>query len=288
MRFTKMHGAGNDYIFLDAINQDLGGEDLPHLARVLSDRHFGIGGDGIVLIQLSDQADFGWRFFNADGSEAEMCGNAIRCFAKYVYERGLTTKTEFAVETGAGLIRPAVHVECGRVTSVTVDMGAPRLARKAIPMAGEPADERVLEEPLEVSGETYRVTCVSMGNPHCVIFVDDVAGAPVTTLGPAIEHHPLFPARTNVEFLRVAAPDLLEMRVWERGSGETLACGTGAAASVVAAHLTGRSGREATVKLRGGDLWFEWREDDRVFMTGPAVEVFSGEVDPRTLGPRGS
>jgi len=288
MHFTKMHGSGNDYIYLDAIRQDLSEEDLPRLARLLSDRSFGIGGDGIILVMSSDEADFRMRMFNADGSEAEMCGNGMRCFAKYVHEHGLTAKTDLVIQTGAGLIRPRLHVEGGQVVSVTVDMGTPRLARNAIPMAGEPADEPVVDQPLEVDGHEYRVTCVSMGNPHCVLFVDDVPSAPVTTLGSLVEHHPAFPARTNVEFIRVVEPTVLEMRVWERGSGETLACGTGASASVVAANLNGKASRACTARLRGGDLLIEWADDGHVLLTGPAVEVFSGEVEPAALSRRPS
>ena len=283
MRFTKMHGLGNDYIYIDTFSEDLSGLDIPDLAIKLSDRNFGIGGDGIILIGPSERADFRMRMFNADGSEGEMCGNGMRCFAKYVYEHGLTEKSELEVETGAGLIKPSLTVEGGVVTSVTVNMGPPRLARREIPMAGEPADEPVIDEALTVDGEEYRITCVSMGNPHCVQFVDDVASAPVTTLGPRIENHEAFPQRTNVEFIRVERPDLLHMRVWERGSGETLACGTGACASAVAANLLEKAGRSCTVRLRGGDLQIEWAENDHVFLTGPAVEVFAGEVDPSAL-----
>lgn len=283
MRFTKMHGLGNDYIYIDTFSEDLSGLDIPDLAIKLSDRNFGIGGDGIILIGPSERADFRMRMFNADGSEGEMCGNGMRCFAKYVYEHGLTEKSELEVETGAGLIKPSLTVEGGVVTSVTVNMGPPRLARREIPMAGEPADEPVIDEALTVDGEEYRITCVSMGNPHCVQFVDDVASAPVTTLGPRIENHEAFPQRTNVEFIRIERPDLLHMRVWERGSGETLACGTGACASVVAANLLGKAGRTCTVRLLGGDLHIEWAENDHVFLTGPAVEAFAGEVDPSAL-----
>jgi diaminopimelate epimerase len=278
-----MHGLGNDYIYIDAINQDLSGVDLPDLAVKLSDRNFGIGGDGIILICASEAADFRMRMLNADGSESEMCGNGMRCFAKYVYDHGLTDKTELVVETGAGPIKPRMTVENGRVTVVTVDMGEPRLARKDIPMAGEPADEPVIDEPLFVDGQEYRVTCVSMGNPHCAQLVDSVESAPVTTLGPRIELHEAFPQRTNVEFIRVERPDLVHMRVWERGSGETLACGTGACASAVAANLLGLADRSCTVRLRGGDLAIEWAENDHVFLTGPAVEAFAGEVDPTAL-----
>jgi diaminopimelate epimerase len=283
MRITKMHGIGNDYIYVDALNQDLAGLDLPALARSLSDRHFGVGGDGIILVLPSDQADFRMRMFNSDGSEAEMCGNGMRCFAKYVHDHGLTDKTELVVETGAGLIRPSLQITDGTVTTVTVDMGRPVLARERIPMAGSPADQPVVDEPLVVGGEEYRITCVSMGNPHCVLFVDNVSEAPVHAIGPLIENHPAFPARTNVEFVCVAGPALLHMRVWERGSGETLACGTGASASAVAASLTGRAERACTVKLLGGKLDIQWRHDDRVVLTGPAVEVFDAEVDLDSL-----
>lgn len=283
MQITKMHGIGNDYIYIDGTTQDLSGLDLPVLARALSDRHFGVGGDGMILILPSDQADFRMRMFNSDGSESEMCGNGLRCFARYVYDHGLTASTELVVETGAGLLRPTLHLTDGEVTSVTVNMGVPILARERIPMLGSPADGPVIEEGLVVGDQEYRITCVSMGNPHCVLFVDDVAEAPVRTLGPLIEHHEVFPARTNVEFVHVQAPTVLRMRVWERGSGETLACGTGASASVVAASLTGRAGRVCTVKLSGGDLTIDWRDDGDLFLTGPAVEVFAGEVDPAHL-----
>jgi diaminopimelate epimerase len=279
MRFTKMHGLGNDYVYLDGIGQDLSACDLPQLSRVLSDRHFGVGGDGIILILPSDVADFRMRIFNPDGSEAEMCGNGVRCFAKYVYDHGLTDKLGLAIETGAGMIRPALFLgPSGRVEKARVDMGPPRLARRDIPMTGEPADQPAVNKVLAVAGEALAVTCVSMGNPHCVVFVDDVAQFPVAQVGPAIENHPAFPRRTNVEFAAVEGPELIRMRVWERGAGETLACGTGACATLVAASLTGRAGRMATVRLIGGDLEIEWADDDHVCMTGPATEVFSGEL----------
>lgn len=282
MRFTKLHGLGNDYVYLDGVTQDLAGFDLPTLARVLSDRHFGVGGDGIILILPSQSADFRMRIFNSDGSEAEMCGNGIRGFAKYVYEHGLTSKTQLAVETGAGIIRPKLLIaHDGRVEKVRVDMGSPRLARAEIPMAGEPPDQPVINEALAVDDETFTITCVSMGNPHCVVFLDaatDLTAFPVSTLGPAIENHRAFPRRTNVEFAIVKEPQRILMRVWERGAGETLACGTGACATLVAAALTGRADRKATVQLPGGELEIEWADDDHVYMTGPAVEVFSGEL----------
>lgn len=278
MRFTKMHGLGNDYIYLDAINQDLTPYNPSELARVLSDRHFGIGGDGIILILPSDMADFRMRMFNADGSEAEMCGNGIRAFAKYVYEHGLTDKTQLAIETGAGIIRPQLGVENGRVVEVRVDMGEPRLARRELPMEGGPPDQPAIDETIVVGGEELAVTCLSMGNPHCVVFVDEVDNYPVHELGPRIENHELFPNRTNVEFAAVMDPRHLDVRVWERGAGETMACGTGACATVVAAALTGRAEREATVELLGGSLRVEWASDNHVYLTGPASEVFTGEL----------
>lgn len=280
MKFTKMHGLGNDYIFVDALEERIPEEELPALAREISHRHFGVGADGLILILFSAEADFRMRVFNADGSEAEMCGNGIRCFAKYVYDRGLTRKTDIRVETLAGMISPHLTVEGGEVTAVRVDMGEPRLKRKDIPMAGPPED-RVLEEPLKVGREEFRVTCVSMGNPHCIIFVDEIWAVDLDRLGPLIERHPVFPERTNVEFVRVHDPGEITMRVWERGSGITLACGTGACASVVAGNLLGRVGREATVHLPGGDLLVEWASDNHVYMTGPAVTVCEGQYYPR-------
>ncbi len=278
MRFTKLHGLGNDYVYLNGFEDDLSSYDLPELARILSDRHFGIGSNGIILILPSEQADFLMRIFNSDGSEAEMCGNGLRGFAKYVYEHGLTDKLKLEVETGAGILPLAMEATQGEVVAVSLNLGQPRLQRQQIPMTGEPAEERVIEEPLEVDDTTVQITCVSMGNPHCVIFVDDVDSFPVTELGPKIENHQLFPERTNVEFITVLDRQHLQMRVWERGAGETLACGTGAAAATVAGVLTDRSDRRVEIHLRGGQLQVEWAEDEHVFLTGPATEVFSGEV----------
>ena len=278
MRFAKLHGLGNDYIYLNGLEQDLSEYDLGKLARILSDRHFGIGSNGIILILPSEQADFRMRIFNSDGSEAEMCGNGLRGLAKCVYEHGLTDKLKLEVETGAGILPLAMEAVEGEVVAVSLNMGQPRLQRQQIPMRGEPAEERVLEEPLEVDDTTVQITCVSMGNPHCVIFVDDVDSFPVTELGPKIENHELFPERTNVEFITVLDRQHLRMRVWERGAGETLACGTGAAAATVAGVLADRSDRRVEVHLRGGQLQVEWAEDNHVFLTGPATEVFSGEV----------
>jgi len=277
LRFTKMHGLGNDYIFVNGLSERLPRISLPGLARALSDRHFGIGADGLILVLPSRSAQFRMQVFNADGSEAEMCGNGIRMFARYVYEHGLTRDRELAVETLAGVIRPRLMVRGGRVASVRVDMGEPRLERSEIPMRGKPG--RVIGEALRVDGERYEVTAVSMGNPHCVIFVKEVAEFPVARVGPAIERHRAFPRRTNVEFVQVLGRSALRMRVWERGAGETLACGTGACATLVAAVLNGKADRKATVHLPGGDLKIEWREsDNHVYMTGPAEEVFCGEI----------
>jgi diaminopimelate epimerase len=280
--FVKIEGAGNDYIYLDGIGGELPPGDPAEWARRLSDRHFGVGGDGLILVLRGERAPFRMRMFNADGSEGEMCGNGMRGFAKLVYERGYTTATAFAVETGAGVIRPEVFVRDGRVHRVRVDMGRPRLRRGDIPMAGD-ADAEAREVALDVGGRYLTVTAVSMGNPHAVVFLDHPpADADVLGDGPRLERHPAFPRRANVEFVQVLGPAELRLRVWERGSGETLACGTGACAAVVAAALTGRAGRRAVVHVPGGDLEVAWSEaDDRVYLTGPTVEVFRGTFDPR-------
>ena len=274
MKFTKMHGIGNDYIYVNGFEEQI---DHPvEVARAVSDRHFGIGSDGLILILPSTQADFRMRMFNADGSEAQMCGNGIRCLAKYVYDRGMTQKTTIQVETLAGVLALQLFPSHGVVEKVCVKMGEPRLERAQIPMQG-PAG-RVLREPLVVDGTTFEVTAVSMGNPHCIVFVDDPQMFDVTSWGPRFEHHPAFPEGVNTEFVQVLDAQTFSMRVWERGSGETLACGTGASAVVVACHLTGRTGRRVTGHLRGGSLELEWHEtDNQVYMTGPAVEVFNGE-----------
>lgn len=273
MKFTKMQGAGNDYIYIN------GFEAIPpHLSSLavkMSDRHFGVGSDGLVMIVPSKTCDFGMRMFNADGTEAEMCGNAARCVGKYLYDHGMTDKTELTLETMAGVKRIYLTVAHGRVTSVKVDMGEPRLLPGDLPVL-LPGD-RVVAQPIEVCGHRFSMTCVSMGNPHAVIFLDDLQAYDLHAIGRAIEHHELFPRRTNVEFVKVLAPDVLQMRVWERGAGETLACGTGACASLVAAVLNDRSRRAATLRLVGGDLQIEWDEtSNHVFMTGDAVTVFEG------------
>jgi diaminopimelate epimerase len=275
MRFTKMHGCGNDYIYVDCFR-----EPMPHdpggVSRAISDRHFGVGSDGLILICPSDKADARMRMFNADGSEAEMCGNGIRCVAKYVYDHRLVRKPTLTVETGRGVLTLDLEISGGGMRHVRVDMGEPILEAERVPttLAGNP----VLNAPLDVAGRMLAVTCVSMGNPHCVTYVPEITDELVLGVGPQLANHPAFPRRTNVEFVRMNLPDDVTMRVWERGSGETLACGTGACAVAVAGVLTGRTAREITVHLSGGDLQLEWSErDNHVYMAGPAVEVFSGE-----------
>ncbi len=278
IRFTKMHGLGNDFVVVDCMETLPAEEKLPALAKALCDRHFGVGADGLILVLPSRAADFKMRIFNADGGEAEMCGNGIRTFAKFVYERGYTRERELEVETLAGIIRPRLRVRGGKVARVRVDMGEPRLARSEIPMKG-PDQEKVVGERIRVEGRRYEITAVSMGNPHCVLFVEDMERAKVEQIGPAIECHDLFPRRTNVEFVQIVGQGDIKMRVWERGAGETLACGTGASAALVAAVLNGLSARKATMHLRGGDLQVSWNpEDNHVFIEGPAAEVFTGET----------
>ena len=275
MRFTKMHGAGNDYVYVDCITHPMP-HDPAGLSRRISDRHFGVGSDGLILICPSERADARMRMFNADGSEAEMCGNGVRCVAKYVHDHGLVRKPRLTVETGRGVLTLDLDVHDGRVRQVTVDMGEPILQGERIPttLPGDPPKDAALELP----GRTLRVTCVSMGNPHCVTYVDEITDDWVLSVGPQVERHPAFPRRTNAEFVRVNRPGDVTLRVWERGSGETLACGTGACAVAVAGVLTGRTARQIVAHLPGGDLQLHWSEkDNHVYMTGPAVEVFSGE-----------
>jgi diaminopimelate epimerase len=275
MHITKMQGCGNDYVYVDCFRQPMP-HDPAGLSRIISDRHFGIGGDGLILICPSDKADGRMRMFNADGSESEMCGNGIRCVAKYLYDHGLVRRSPLTIETGRGILTLELEVSGGAVRQVRVDMGEPIVQAERIPttLPGDPPQETTLE----VGGQTLRVTCVSMGNPHCITFVETITDAQVLGLGPQVERHVAFPRRTNVEFVRVNRPDDVTLRVWERGSGETLACGTGACAVAVAGHLTGRTQRRITAHLPGGDLQLYWSEvDNHVYMTGPAVEVFSGE-----------
>ncbi|PRX24054.1 diaminopimelate epimerase [Orenia metallireducens] len=277
MKFTKMHGLGNDFVLIDCMEQEV--KNPSQLAQEMCDRNFGIGADGLVLILPSDlaEADYRMRIFNPDGSEPQMCGNAIRCFAKYLYERELTEKTKLNIETLAGIIRPELILKDGAVELVKVDMGEPILRRSEIPMEGE-EQEQVIKEELAVGTEVFEVTAVSMGNPHCIIFVDDIEEIELSNWGPQIETHKVFPEDINVEFIEVLNQDEIEMRVWERGAGITLACGTGACASTVAAILNGYTNRKITVHLAGGDLVIEWADNNnRVYMSGPATEVFEGE-----------
>ncbi|MGZ0050282.1 diaminopimelate epimerase [Brevibacillus gelatini] len=278
MNFTKLHGLGNDYVYVNCFEEKLTGVDLPELARRVSDRNFGIGGDGLILILPSERADFRMRVFNNDGSEAKNCGNGLRCVSKYVYDHGLTRQTTFTVETLGGIMKPVVSLGAdGKVEQVTIDMGEPRFERAAIPMAGIP-EEQAREEVLEVDGAVFTMTAVSMGNPHAIIFVEEVRDEDVRKYGPQIEFHEWFPERTNVEFIQILNREEILFRVWERGSGVTLACGTGACAAAVAAALAGKVDRKVTVHLAGGDLFIDWREEDnRVYMTGPATEVFTGK-----------
>ncbi|WP_300134385.1 diaminopimelate epimerase [Duncaniella sp.] len=271
--FTKMHGIGNDYIYINCMESVP--DRLPELAEEMSDRHFGVGGDGIVLICPSDKADFRMRMFNNDGSEARMCGNASRCIAKYVHDHKLTEKTRISLETLSGIKVLSLNMSTsGEVESVTVDMGEPELTASAVPVSC--GSERMVEETVATSCGDVKVTAVSMGNPHGVVFVDRIEDVPFDTLGPELEKHPMWPDRANIEFLQIISSSEARMRVWERGTGETLACGTGACASAVAAALTGRCGREVTIHLRGGDLDIRWAENGHVMMTGSATEVFEG------------
>jgi diaminopimelate epimerase len=275
MRFTKMQGAGNDYIYIDCFRQPMP-PDPAGLSRDISDRHFGVGSDGLILICPSEKADARMRMFNSDGSEAEMCGNGIRCVAKFLYDHGLVSKPALTVETGRGVLTLELEIENGSVGQVRVDMGEPILEAARIPttLPGNPP----LDVPLTIGDQTLKVTCLSMGNPHCVTFVDAASDAMVQAIGPNIEHHRAFPSRTNVEFVSMSGPEEVTVRVWERGSGETLACGTGACAVAVAGVLTGRTQRRITAHLRGGDLGLFWSDtDNHVYLTGPAVEVFRGE-----------
>jgi diaminopimelate epimerase len=274
MKFTKMQGTGNDFIVIDCMERE--NEDLKQLAPKLCNRHFGIGADGIIMILPSASEDIKMRIINSDGSEAEMCGNGIRCFAKYVYTRGIINKEKIRVETLAGTIVPEIIFKNGKPDMVKVDMGEPRLKRSDIPMEGPEGE--VINEPLYLDGIEYRITCVSMGNPHCVIFTDDVNAIPIREIGPGIENHKLFPQKTNVEFIQVLNQGEIKMKVWERGAGETLACGTGACASGVASYLNKKTGRRIIVHLPGGDLLVEWMDDNHIYMTGPAEEVFTGEI----------
>lgn len=275
MKFTKMQGIGNDYVYVNCLRETI--ENPSELAKKISDRHYGVGSDGLIMINPSDKADFEMEMYNADGSRGEMCGNGIRCVAKYVYDYGLTEKTSISVETLAGIKYLDLTVEDGKVVLVKVDMGKPMLRPEEVPVVSE--KEEVIDEPITVDGQEYRMTCVSMGNPHAVVFIDqDVKEFPLETVGVKFENHERFPKRVNTEFVNVLDRHTAQMRVWERGSGETLACGTGACAVAVACALNGLTEDEVTVKLLGGDLQIKWdREKNTVYMTGPAEVVFDGE-----------
>ena len=276
MKFTKMQGLGNDYVYVNCFEEKI--ENPPAVARYVSDRHFGIGSDGLIMINPSEVADFEMEMYNADGSRGEMCGNGIRCVAKYVYDYGLTDKTQISVETLGGIKYLDLTVEDGKVVLVKVDMGKPELKSDLIPIISE--NEKVIDEPIEVDGQVYHMTVVSMGNPHTVIYVDDVKNLDLEKIGPKFENHERFPKRINTEFVHCIDRNTVEMRVWERGSGETLACGTGACAVAVASILNNLTDTRVTVKLLGGDLQIEWdREKNHVFMTGPAKVVFDGVID---------
>lgn len=275
MKFTKMQGLGNDYVYVNCFQEKI--ENPSEVSIRVSNRNYGVGSDGLIMICPSEVADFEMQMYNADGSRGEMCGNGIRCVGKYVYDYGLTEKTSVSVETLAGIKYLDLIVENGKVKLVRVDMGAPILVPDQIPIVAE--GNRVIDEPIVVDGETYRMTGVSMGNPHTVVFVDDVKGMPLEKIGPKFEHHERFPKRINTEFVRVIDRKTVEMRVWERGSGETLACGTGACAVAVACILNGFTEDKVTVKLPGGDLQIEWnREENKVYMTGEAQVSFDGEI----------
>ncbi len=280
MKFTKMHGAGNDYVYVDCFQEQRLPSDLAQLARDMAHRHFGVGGDGLILIKPSQIADARMQMFNADGSEAEMCGNGIRCVAKYVYDHGIAAKRELKIETGAGVLELSLSVGADNlVDSVSVDMGEPELDAAKIPTTILDTG-RVIDQEFEIEGRQLAVTCVSMGNPHCIVFVESATDELVLGLGPKMERDSRFPKRTNIEFVEVVSPTEVRQRTWERGSGETWACGTGASAVCVAGVLTGRTERQILNHLLGGDLTLHWQEaSNRVLMTGGGTEVFTGDWD---------
>ena len=281
MKFTKMHGCGNDYIYINGFAEKIPQEKKPGLVQKISDRHFGIGGDGAIFINPSDEADFEMEMYNADGSRAEMCGNGIRCVAKYVFDYGLTDKTDISVISCGKIKYLQLFLKDGKVDTVRVNMGTPILSAEDIPVTSMPGREKeqIISEPIEVQGKEYKMTCVSMGNPHAVVFMDDVTNLEIEKIGPYFENHERFPNRINTEFVKVLDRQNVQMRVWERGTGETLACGTGCCATVVACILNGLTDNAVTVKLLGGEIEIAWdREANLVYMTGPATTVFEGEV----------
>lgn len=275
MKFTKMQGIGNDYVYVNCFKETV--KNPSDTARKVSDRHFGIGSDGLILIKPSQIADCEMEMYNADGSKGTMCGNGIRCVAKYVYDYGIVKKTTITVATGAGIKTLRLDIKDEKVQKVTVDMGEPVFETEKIPVL---SDKKIwVKEPVEIDGKTYEMTAISMGNPHGVVYLDDIKNLEIEEIGPKFEHHPCFPDRINTEFCRVLDENTVEMRVWERGSGETLACGTGACAVAVASALNGYTKREVTIRLLGGDLQILWDEKtNHVFMTGPATVVFDGEI----------
>lgn len=280
MNFVKMHGLGNDFILVNLLEED-SPLDYSLLAPKLCDRNFGIGADGILLIMPSETADIKMGIINSDGSEAEMCGNGIRCFAKFIYEEGIINKKIIEVETLAGKIIPEIILDNNRVAAVRVDMGEPKLERAQIPMFGE--EGQVIKEKLKVFDKEFEITAVSMGNPHCIIFVPNITAIEIEKWGPLIEKHPVFPRKTNVEFVQVVSPSEVVMRVWERGAGITLACGTGACATLTAGVLNNYLNRKASIKLLGGELTVEWAENNHIYMTGPAIEVYRGVINTDRL-----
>ena len=276
MKFTKMHGCGNDYVYVNCFEETV--ENPADVARFVSDRHYGIGSDGLILICPSEIADFRMAMYNLDGSEGKMCGNGVRCIAKYVYDHHLTDKTQISLETLGGIKYLDLNIKDGKVETVKVDMGEPILKPEEIPV--KLSKDVVIDEPVEVDGKVWNMTCISMGNPHAVVFVDDTKSLDLEAMGPSFENHAIFPEQVNTEFVHVIDRKTVDMRVWERGSGETFACGTGACATAFACILNGKTDDQVLVHLVGGDLLIEYdRETNHIFMTGPATEVFSGEID---------
>lgn len=277
MKFTKMQGCGNDYVYVNGFTEEIEQDKKPEIVRKLSDRHFGIGGDGVIFINPSKIADFEMEMYNADGSRSQMCGNGIRCVAKYVYDYGLTDKTSLTIESYGAIKYIDLTLENDKVSMVRVNMGAPILESKLVPVISE--NDKVIDEEIEVAGQVYRMTCVSMGNPHAVVYMDAVANLDIEKIGPFFENHVRFPERTNTEFVKVIDRNTVEMRVWERGTGETLACGTGCCAIAVSCILNGLTENKITVRVLGGEIICEWNQEENVvYMTGPAVTVFDGEV----------
>ena len=278
LAFTKMEGCGNDYVYINGFTQSVPAEEKPALVRRLSDRHFGIGGDGVIFINPAKEADFEMEMWNADGTRSEMCGNGIRCVARYVYDFGLTDQKEFSIVSAGKVKYMTLYEQDGQISAVRVNMGQPILEADQIPVRADHSP--VINVPIEVQGKEYRMTCVSMGNPHAVVFVDSTEDFPLEQVGPYFENHPCFPNRTNTEFVQVIDRSRVRMRVWERGTGETLACGTGCCATAVACVLNGLTDNAITVEVLGGELRIEWdRENNLVWMTGPATVVFSGEIE---------